>query len=207
MPLPPPFQWSSWNGVRRRGRFASTFPIGGKRFWPPPLSYTPRACRHLLTWEVSPHLNSTRYRRFPRTRRYSVRYGQLRERHPRPLLMGAFLVPDHSAVDKTTLVKEMRDHASHVGRSGKLVLRAARKLHMPRTFGKLGPDQRIKMLRAAALTPSVLGRFVFDATSANIPKQVKGPLPSMASAFRCYASFCELRKVPCLPVLGETVPQ
>ena len=58
---------------------------------------------------------------------------------------GAFLAPDHSAVDKTTLANAMRAHASQVDRSGKLVLRTARKLRLPRTFGQMGPSQRIKM--------------------------------------------------------------
>ena len=124
-----------------------------------------------------------------------------------PHTQGAFLAPDHSVVDKSTLVKALKAHASQVGRSGKLVLRTTRKLHLPRTFGQLGPAQRIKMLRAAALTPSVMDRFVFDATSDNLIKQAKGSLPSMASAFRCYTDFCELRKIPALPVLGETVLQ
>ena len=117
-------------------------------------------------------------------RRYSALRGQLRGLRRLPLLMGPFLVPDHAAVDKKTLVKALNAHASHGDRSGKLVLRTARKLHIPRKFGQLVPAHRIKILRAAALTPRVLGRFVFDATSSNQPKQVKGALPSMASAFR-----------------------
>ena len=120
---------------------------------------------------------------------------------------GAFLAPDHSAVDKTALVKALKAHAPQVDRSGKLVLRTARKLHLPRKFGPMGPAQRIKILRAAALAPRAMGRFVFDAASDNLLKQVKGSLPSMASAFRCYTAFCELRMAPSLPVLEETAPQ
>ena len=86
-------------------------------------------------------------------------------------------------------------------------MRTTRKLHLPKTFGKMGPAQRIKTLKAAALNPRVLGRFVFDATSANLPKQVKGSLPCAVSAYRCYVAFCELRHFPPFPVREEVVTQ
>ena len=75
-------------------------------------------------------------------------------------------------------------------------MRTTRKLHLPRNFRKLGPAHRIKAPKDAALNPRVLDRFVFDATSANLLKQVKGSLPGMASAYRCYIDFCELRHFP-----------
>ena len=101
-----------------------------------------------------------------------------------PNTQWGFLAPDHDVVDMTTLVKAMKAHAPHVEISGKLALRTARKLHMSRKCGQLGPAQRIKLLLSAAVTPRVMGRFVPDATSAKLPKHVKGSLPSMESAFR-----------------------
>ena len=118
-----------------------------------------------------------------------------------------YLLPPHPAVNKDSLTKAVKAHTSKLQRTGKLVMRTTRKLHLPKDFGKLGPAQRIKTLKAAALNPRVLDRFVFDATSANLLKQVKGSLPGMASAYRCYISFCELRNFTPFPAKEEVATQ
>ena len=57
------------------------------------------------------------------------------------------------------------------------------------------------------MAPRVLGRFVVDATKANLSKRVRGSSPGMASAFRRYTAFCEIRQKPPFPVADETVIQ
>ena len=81
-------------------------------------------------------------------------------------------LPAHAGFTKDALVKADRAHSSHFQRSGQLAMRTTRKLHLPRHFGKMGPSQRIKVLRPAALSHRILGRYVFDATSVNLPNQV-----------------------------------
>ena len=71
----------------------------------------------------------------------------------------------------------------------------------------MGPVQRIRLLGSPAVLPREVGRYVRDATQANFLKQAKGSLPGMASAFRCYAAFCDLRKVAPFPVREEAVLQ
>ena len=71
----------------------------------------------------------------------------------------------------------------------------------------MGPVQRIRLLGSPAVLPREVGRYVRDATQANFLKQAKGSLPGMASAFRCYAAFCDLRKVAPFPALEEVVLQ
>ena len=114
---------------------------------------------------------------------------------------GTFMVHGNASLTNTSLAKALRAQPAHVQNSGKIILRASRKLHLPRHFGQFGPAQRIRVLRPDATTSRAMIRFVFEATSANLLKQVRGSPPSMASAYNCYTAFCEMRKAP-FPVLG-----
>ena len=105
-------------------------------------------------------------------------------------------LPAHAVFAQDPLAKASRAHSALFQRSGQLVLRTPRRAHLPRHFRKLGPAQRIEVLRPSALSPLILDRFIFGATGANLLKQVRGSLPRMASAFRCYAVFFELRHAP-----------
>ena len=69
----------------------------------------------------------------------------------------------------------------------------------------MGPAQRIKLFSSGQLIPRAVARFMEENTQANLLKQVRGSLPGVASAFRCYLAFCELEKVNPLPPTEETV--
>ena len=103
-------------------------------------------------------------------------------------------------------MKALKAHAKQFASTGKLRVRTT-KHHLPRAFGRLGPAQKIKVLQASAMAPRILDRFVVDDAKANLLKQVRGPLPGMASAYRRYTAFCELRQTPPFPVSKEVVPQ
>ena len=60
--------------------------------------------------------------------------------------------------------------------------------------------KRIKLLGERAVLPRTLTRFIEDSTHADRIKKVRGPLPGIASAFRCYVSICELIKAPLSPI-------
>ena len=124
-----------------------------------------------------------------------------------PSSSAEYLTPAHAVFTQDSLVKAIRTHAAQYASTGQLRVATKKKLHIPRNFSQLGPSQRIKLLQAAALVPSVLDRYVKDATQANLLKQVKGSLPGMSSAFRCYTAFCELRKTTAFPPHEETVIQ
>ena len=109
---------------------------------------------------------------------------------------GCYLIPPHPMITKESLAKAAQAHTSQLERTGALVVRTTAKHHLPRSFGLLGPAHRIKMLKSAALNTRVSDRFVFDPTSADLLKQVKGSLPGILSAYRFYVAFSELRKAP-----------
>ena len=71
----------------------------------------------------------------------------------------------------------------------------------------MGPSKRTQLLSTADIRPRLVDRFIQDATKANLLKQVRCSLPDMASSFRCYADFCEMRRIPSFPAHEETVLQ
>ena len=75
------------------------------------------------------------------------------------------------------------------------------------SFNKLGPAAKIAQLRRRNLPQQKLTRFITERSQLNLLKQIKGSLPSIASAIRCYTSFCELINVRPFPPTEETVIQ
>ena len=124
-----------------------------------------------------------------------------------PTRSAEYPTPAHAVFTQDSLAKAIRKHAAQFASTGQLRIATKKKLHIPRNFSQRGPSQRIKLLQSAALVPSVLDRYVKGATQANLLKQVRGSLPGISSAFRCYADFCELRKTAAFPPKGETVLQ
>ena len=118
-----------------------------------------------------------------------------------------YLTPAHALFTQDSLVQAIKRHKSQFASTGQLRVATKKKLHIPKNFSRMGPAQRIKLLQSAALVPAVLDRYIKDATQANLLKQVRGSLPGMASAFRCYTAFCELRKTAAFPPQEETVLQ
>ena len=119
----------------------------------------------------------------------------------------SYLAPPHPLITNASMVIGARSHASQVDRAGNLLLRATRKLQLPRTFGQLGPSLRIKIPPSEALNLRALGRFALEATSANLPKQARFPLPRMLSGYIRYVAFFEIRKVRPFPVCNDRATQ
>ena len=113
------------------------------------------------------------------------------------------LVPVHEIFAPNDLVLAARLHSAQYASSGKIAVRTKRKLHVPRSLSKLGPAHRIRLQKSSAIAPRVLGRYIKDAPHDNFLKKAKVSLPGMASAFRGYAAFCELRKVTPCPSMGR----
>ena len=110
-----------------------------------------------------------------------------------------YLVPARELFAKDSLLKEIRRHSAQFSRTGEISVRTHNKLHMPESSSRLGKARKLRLLKSAGVLPCAVDRYIKDGTHANILKQVNGSLPGMASAFRCYTAFCELRRVPLLP--------
>ena len=82
-----------------------------------------------------------------------------------------------------------------------------KKGRLPLSFLSLGPLEKIKHLQASSIPAVKLDRFIMDSTQLNMLKQIKGSLPPMASAVRCFSAFCELRGAPTFPPSEELVVQ
>ena len=67
-----------------------------------------------------------------------------------------------------------------------------RRMGAPGSFGRLGPAQKIGVLKQLKTRPAQVRRFIKDNTHRNLMKQVRGSLPSVASALNCYLQFCQL---------------
>ena len=104
-----------------------------------------------------------------------------------------YVNPDHTAFAQNSMAKAAKAHAEQFAPTGKLRVLTTNKHHLPRAFGRLGPSHQIKVLQASTMAHRVLDRFVVDATKAHLLQQVRWSLPGMASAFRFYTAFCELR--------------
>ena len=63
------------------------------------------------------------------------------------------------------------------------------------------------MLANAQLSSSTLDKFALSSTQANLLKQVRGSLPAIASAFRCYTAFCNLKGFTAFPPTEEAALQ
>ena len=82
-----------------------------------------------------------------------------------------------------------------------------KKSRLDPNFAKLGPAGKIVALQASSISAVKMGRFIMDTTQLNFIRQVKGCLPPMASAVRCFAAFCALRRMKPAPPSEEMVAQ
>ena len=119
----------------------------------------------------------------------------------------SFLIPQHQEFTEHHLVNAIKRHKTQVARSNQIRAKLPPKLKKKRSFLQLGPMQKIKHMAKADLPPEAISRFCLDAAQANLLKQIKGSLPSVCSAFRCYIAFCELRDLTPFPPTEETVIQ
>ena len=106
-----------------------------------------------------------------------------------------------------SLLRAIRRHSAKFAAAGRISIRTKRKLNAQRPLPRLGPAHRTRMLKSPDVVPRAVGRFIKDATQGNRTRQAKGSYPGTASAFRCYAAFCELRKVPPSPASEEVAIQ
>ena len=67
-----------------------------------------------------------------------------------------------------------------------------RPLNLNPTFGKLGPSPKLTLLKKRTPPRRALSHLITARAQLNLIKQIKGSLPSVASAIRCYTSFFEL---------------
>ena len=75
----------------------------------------------------------------------------------------------------------------------------------PVSFGKLGPAQKIGVLKQLKSKPAQVRRFIKDNTQRNLMKQIRGSLPSVVSALNCYLKFSRLVAEDPFPVTERRV--
>ena len=125
----------------------------------------------------------------------------VRSRSFRPLSSaGEHLAPAHELFTKDSLITAIRRRSAQFAVSGEIAVCTMKNLRAPRSFTKMGPAQRIRLLGSSSVLPRQADRYIKDATQANLTKQVKDSLPGMASASRFYTDFFDLGKPPPSPV-------
>ena len=117
------------------------------------------------------------------------------------------LIPPHKFLTRESLTKALKRHTRQFQESGKLQVRVRNRVHLPGTFAKMGPAQKIQLLLKSDITPLQADRFVADNLQTNLLKQVRGSLPGVSSSYRCYTAFCEWRKVQPFPPTEELILQ
>ena len=80
-----------------------------------------------------------------------------------------------------------------------------KRLNAPISFAKLGPAQKIGVLKRLKTAPVQVRRFIRDNTQRNLLKQVRGSLPSVVSALNCYLQFSRLQAEEPFPVTERRV--
>ena len=61
------------------------------------------------------------------------------------------------------------------------------------------------MLKRLKSAPSKINRFIKDNPQRDLPKQIRGSLPSVVSALNCYLEFCQKRSDATFPVTESRV--
>ena len=97
---------------------------------------------------------------------------------------GEHLVPAHELFTKDNIAQAIRRRSAQFPISGQIAVRTKRKLHAHRYFAQMGAARRIRLHGPSGVLPLEVVRYVKGPAHANLLKQVKGPLPGMASAFR-----------------------
>ena len=62
-----------------------------------------------------------------------------------------------------------------------------------RPLRRWGPSRKIGALKRTKSAPSRTNRFIKDNHQRNLLKNIRGSLPSVASALNCYLQLCHLR--------------
>ena len=81
--------------------------------------------------------------------------------------------PPHEVFAHDSLLKAAKRHTAQFARTGKISVRTHTQLPRPKSFMKLGPARKIRLLKSDGILPRAVGRFVKDGTQANLLKQVK----------------------------------
>ena len=118
---------------------------------------------------------------------------------------GDHLIPPNKSLTRDSPTLDLKRRNRQFQQSGKLSVRIRDKVHLPSTFDRMGPAREIQLLTKSVVTPLHVSRFVADNAQSNLLKQVRGSLPGVSSAFRCYAAFCELTKVQPPPPPKEEI--
>ena len=117
------------------------------------------------------------------------------------------MIPPRKFLTRDSLTKASKRHTHQFQQSGQLNVRIRDRVRLPSTFARLGPARKIQLLMKSDIDPLQINRLVADNVQANLLKQVRGSLPGVSSAYRCYTAFCELRKAHPFPPTEELILQ
>ena len=78
-------------------------------------------------------------------------------------------------------------------------------LPAPASFRRMGPSQKIGVLRKLKTFPARINRFIRDNSQRNLLKQIRGSLPSVVSALNCYLQFCLLQREDPFPITERRI--
>ena len=117
------------------------------------------------------------------------------------------LTAAHEPLTANKLFRSIKRGAQESLFSNKSLDSEVKKGRLSERFPQLGPFEKIKQLQASSIPAVKLDRFIMDNTQLNLLKQVKGSLPPMASAVRCFSAFCELRRARTFPPSEEMAVQ
>ena len=80
-----------------------------------------------------------------------------------------------------------------------------KQLGAPAAFKKMGPAQRIEVLKKPKRNPDRVNRFIRDNSQRNLLKKIRCSLPSVVSALNGYLKFCQLEAVGPFPITERRV--
>lgn len=107
-----------------------------------------------------------------------------------------YLVPGSDMFTQDPTVKDIRRHSDLFAAAGRLTIRKGRRLQVLRSFARMGPAHRIRLLKYSAVIPRALGIFIKDSKQANCPRKAKSSFPGLVYYPRFCTAFCELRMEP-----------
>ena len=115
----------------------------------------------------------------------------------RPLLYSRVDVP---RADARSLAVFLDEHS----RAEDVHSRVAREVGLPVSAEGLTPSAFLNLARVQRVLPSGFGRYLASSMLCRSLDSKKGSLKPMASALRCWATFCDLAGLPHFPISPET---
>ena len=113
---------------------------------------------------------------------------------------GALMEIEGASVDAEKFIDRIKGREFRQTKMVKNFRFNLKRLKQPEEFTKLGPSAKIRALRSSNISRTKMNRFFETGASVNLLKSPRHTIGGVASAVRCYVSFCEFKGIRPFPI-------